>query len=684
MIGEFDAGSIIDFKFSTRGTNGAGITFSGSPSLAVYKSNSLIQSTSGIALTVDFDSVTGLNHVRIDTSTDEIFYADGNDYQIVVTSGTVDSVSVVGEVIESFSIRNRSFLKPSVAGRTVDVDGAGLVSSSVAALTDGVITAAKFAADALTANVLSSDAVLEIQSGLATQLSLDTLQTSADAIDTDVNSLLSRLTALRAGYLDNLNIGGIVASQADALSIQNNTKAVRSVPTIIERPDNGTLALRIELLLYDSVGNMEVPDSVPSLDVANQSGTSRNDHLDSTSMQLMSTGRYRAIYTVQTADVLENLYFTFSVTEGGATRQYQNVSTVVDTTAVDFTSSDRTKLNTLASDYTTVRATKLDYLTGSVALNSDMATLLTRITGVIALESTLTAMKGAGWSNETLKAIYDQVILRLLSSDYISPDNTGINNIKAVTDRINAMLEVDGPVYRYTANALEQAPSGGGSVGFTLQDILTGIINDHGSGLYTSSDSSGSNTVNITIDDGTTPLPDVLVTVFGSDGIAIIDQKRTNNSGIASFALDAGDYVVNISSINGFSSLAAQDLTISANPQNVTYSLDRVNYLTPSSDSVRTVYGYIKNVGFSSVADQAVVAALSNSDLSVIDNAVIAHQNSQAISDNNGFWQLLLIKSSAFSKGDGLYTITIGNDVLGPFAVTDGDTAINVSELLTT
>jgi hypothetical protein len=40
--------------------------------------------------------------------------------------------------------------------------------------------------------------------------------------------------------------------------------------------------------------------------------------------------------------------------------------------------------------------------------------------------------------------------------------DTEVAAIKAVTDKLDTMLELDGLVYRYTTNALEQAPSGGG------------------------------------------------------------------------------------------------------------------------------------------------------------------------------------------------------------------------------
>jgi hypothetical protein len=46
--------------------------------------------------------------------------------------------------------------------------------------------------------------------------------------------------------------------------------------------------------------------------------------------------------------------------------------------------------------------------------------------------------------------------------------------IKAVTDKLNTALEVDGPVYRYTTNALEQAPTGGGGAADPWLTLLPG------------------------------------------------------------------------------------------------------------------------------------------------------------------------------------------------------------------
>lgn len=96
----------LNFCFSTHKADGTPIALAGTPALSVYKASNTTQSTAGITLDVDYDGVTGLNHVLIDLSADA-FYAVANDYAVVITTGTVNAISVVGQVVGHFSIENR-------------------------------------------------------------------------------------------------------------------------------------------------------------------------------------------------------------------------------------------------------------------------------------------------------------------------------------------------------------------------------------------------------------------------------------------------------------------------------------------------------------------------------------------------------------------------------------------------
>ncbi len=131
---DINPGNIIYWHFTTRsGSPPVPITFAGSPAIQIYKDDNTTQSTSGITLTVDHDSVTGHNVLKIDTSADGTFYATGHQFFAVVSAGTVGGTSVVGEVIFDFSIQTESFLRPTTAGRTLTVSAGGVADSTIVA-----------------------------------------------------------------------------------------------------------------------------------------------------------------------------------------------------------------------------------------------------------------------------------------------------------------------------------------------------------------------------------------------------------------------------------------------------------------------------------------------------------------------------------------------------------------------
>jgi hypothetical protein len=131
--GDIRLGDTIDIKFTTRQISGAPSTLSSSPVISAYPGNSTTELTAGITLSVDFDSRTGLNNVRV-VATSGNGYATATNYTLVITTGTVNSVSVVGECIGSFSIEARSALMPTTAGRTAVVDANGLIDANAVKL----------------------------------------------------------------------------------------------------------------------------------------------------------------------------------------------------------------------------------------------------------------------------------------------------------------------------------------------------------------------------------------------------------------------------------------------------------------------------------------------------------------------------------------------------------------------
>ncbi|MCI0556865.1 MAG: hypothetical protein MN733_00080 [Nitrososphaera sp.] len=157
-FGDISLEDTIDIKFCTVTTTGAPTQLAGTPVISAYPGNSTTQLTAGITLTVDFDSVTGLNNVRV-AATGANGYATATNYALVITTGTVGGTSVVGYVVGSFSIENRVLNAAKIA--TDAITAAKIAAGAIGAseIADGAIDAATFAAGAITATVIADGAI---------------------------------------------------------------------------------------------------------------------------------------------------------------------------------------------------------------------------------------------------------------------------------------------------------------------------------------------------------------------------------------------------------------------------------------------------------------------------------------------------------------------------------------------
>ena len=216
-LGDYDASTVIYGKFSTyQPSTGATFTLSGSPAIAVYKDASTTQSTSGVTLTPDFDSVTGLNHFAVDTSSDGTFYSAGSFFDVTLSAGAVDSVTISGSAIASFTLRKDSALKPATAGRTLVVDGAGLADATTVKLgpsgSGTAQTARDIGANVLLTNGTGTGQVL-INSGVVDANTVKLNGTSQTARDIGASVLLSSGTGT-----------GQVSITSGMVKTQTNTK----------------------------------------------------------------------------------------------------------------------------------------------------------------------------------------------------------------------------------------------------------------------------------------------------------------------------------------------------------------------------------------------------------------------------------------------------------------------------
>lgn len=338
-LGDYDINTVIYGKFTTfRPSTGAAFTLAGSPVISVYKDNDATQSTSGITLTPDFDGIAGFNHFTIDTASDGIFYSSGSNYDVVVTAGTVDGVSIAGAVIASFTILKGSNLTADQVSNAVwdaDINDHGNVDSFGYVINE-IITAV--------------DVNIPTQiSGLNNITANDVWAAGTRTLTSGANIVLAKGTGLTG--LNDITAANVWANTTRTLSAGTN------------------------IVLAKGTGI-----------------TGFND--------------------ITAANVWGNS--TRTLTAG------TNIVLAKGTGVTGFNDLSAAQVNA------EVDAGLLD----------------------VGLTTTVTGRIDADISS------------RMATFAYTAPDNAGITSIKGVTDKIDTALQLDGAVYQFTTNALENAPSG--------------------------------------------------------------------------------------------------------------------------------------------------------------------------------------------------------------------------------
>lgn len=251
-LGDFTLGETLDFKFTTVGTTGAPTTLAGTPVVSAYVGNSTTQITAGITLSVDFDGVTGLHSVQVVASGANGFAAQTN-VDLVITMGTVGGTSVVGYVIGSFSIENRSTQAIKTQAAAIEVDTQDIQSRIPAALVSGRIDASvgAMAANVMTAAAAAADLTTELQAGLATAVDLATV---AGYLDTEIAAIKAKTDNLPAAPAATGDIPTAVEN-ADALlgrNVSGGSSSGRTVKQALHVLRNKSAVAAGTLTVYDT------------------------------------------------------------------------------------------------------------------------------------------------------------------------------------------------------------------------------------------------------------------------------------------------------------------------------------------------------------------------------------------------------------------------------------------------
>ena len=178
------------------------------------------------------------------------------------------------------------------------------------------VNAKYFGATAVTGRDLGLSVLLSSGTGTG-QLSI-TAGILADTAGT--GTLLTRVSSARAGYIDNLNVGGNVASHADITGLDTASPLAQlSVSSVFQKPGSSTESYQI-LLITRAMGTGLLTDidsgvgGITSV-VTNAASTDRSANLGTWTH--VSTGIYSNTYSVAYNAANESLMMRFSGAIGG-------------------------------------------------------------------------------------------------------------------------------------------------------------------------------------------------------------------------------------------------------------------------------------------------------------------------------------------------------------------------------
>lgn len=229
-LGDFIAGQTVRVWWNTNAIAGESITRATNGTVSVYKDGSTTQSTAGVTDTEDFDGLTGVHQVAVDTSADGAFYSSGSDFAVVLSAATIDG-KTINAVLAQFSIENRNIKSnvtqwlgtavatPAVAGRP-SVDSIAVSGSTSAA-------------DSVESNIGNLDTAISTRLAAASYTSAPTvaqIRTEIDTNSTQLATILSDTDNIQT-RLPAALVSGRMA--ADAVAISGSTAAADQVETNI-------------------------------------------------------------------------------------------------------------------------------------------------------------------------------------------------------------------------------------------------------------------------------------------------------------------------------------------------------------------------------------------------------------------------------------------------------------------
>lgn len=399
------------FNFTTRAfSTGVPTTLGGTPALSVLESNNATPITSGVSLSVDRASVTGLHQATV-VATAANGYEAGKSYAVYISTGTVGGVSVVGEVVAQFTIQTAaSFTRlgaPAGASVSADIAAAKVDTAAIKVKTDFLPSATAGASGGVF--IAGTNAATTITTALTTTFT-GNLTGSVASVTGAVGSVTGNVGGNVTGSVGSVATGGITSGSiaADAIGASElAADAVAEISAAVWAEATRTLTAGTNIVLAKGVGV-----------------TGFND---------LSAAQVNAEVDTALADVrLDELLAADSDIDGAAPPTVGSVfHELMSKTTGSFT---------------------FDQATDSLeALRDNTGTAGAGLTAV---------PWNSSWDAEVQSEVQDAIEVNhldhLLAVTYDPASKPGASDAL-----LNELVESDAGVARFTANALEQAPTGG-------------------------------------------------------------------------------------------------------------------------------------------------------------------------------------------------------------------------------
>jgi phage baseplate assembly protein W len=523
VLGDFPTGAVIFFPFHTFDGAGASVTLTGLAvtDIEVYKGVSMTQrsSDSGYALVdtdgVDLDGITGIHGFTIDTSdnTDAGFYAAGNEYTVIVSMVTIND-QTVNFVVGRFSIERAGGILALAKGANgfsaIKADTAAILVDTGTTL-DGAITSILADTNELQTDWANGGRLDNILDARASQASVNTIGTNVNTIDGIVDTILIDTNELQTDWANGGRLDNILDARASQSSIDTIDGIVDSI--LVDTAEIGTAGAGLTNLPWNASWDAEVQSEVQDAIVVN--------HLDHLLAADYDPAAKPGVATALLNELVESdagvSRFTTNALEqaptGGGAGDGSGLTAIpwnpawdteVQSEAADalvaFGAATAAGVSAVETDTQDIQARlpaalvsgKIDASVGALSAGIITSTVFAddaitaakiaanAITAVKIASDAITSAKIAAGAITAAKFAANAVDAAALAADAVAEIQSGLATaaalntiddfvdtevaaIKAVTDKLDTALELDGAVYRLTTNALEQAPTGGGA-----------------------------------------------------------------------------------------------------------------------------------------------------------------------------------------------------------------------------